>query len=115
MILLPRDPFEQIQPDVFTFPQQSHHRPAVEIIADKRDLKKKDIFERALIFCRHDGVFGITDGVISIEGTAPQNGIAVVSGDHGPVTRISSVVEFIEGERAEILRRLLREFREAVT
>jgi len=39
----------------------------------------------------------------------------VVSGDDGPVTRISSVIEFLQDERAEILRRLLREFQEAIS
>jgi len=115
-MILPRSkPFIQLGDDVFLFPQKPHHRGAVEIIADERDLKKHDIFKRALIFDRHDGNFGVSDGVISIEGTAPQNGIAVVSGDDGPVTRISSVIEFLQDERAEILRRLLREFQEAIS
>ena len=109
MILPRRGPYKQVGDDIFLFSQEPRDREAVEIIANERDLKKPDIFERGLLLCKHDGDFGVSDGVISIDRTVPQNGVVLVSGDDGPVTRISSGVEFIEDERADILRRLLHE------
>jgi len=115
VILPKRKPFIQFGDNTFRFLQEPHHRDAVEIIADESDLKKPDIFKRGLLFCKHDGVFGVSNGVITIKGIALQNGVVFVSGDGGPVTRISSTIEVIEDERAEILRRLLHEFLEAIS
>ena len=116
MLFLPiREPFEQIDDEVFLFPQKPHHRSAVETIADEEVLTESDIFRRGLLLWNRVGQFGVSDGVIFILGIDPKRGCAVVSGDDGPVTRISSVVRFLRGRDAQILRQLLHEFQEAIS
>ena len=116
MALPVHEPFEQLDDNVFLFPQKPHHREAVEIIADKRSLKKQDIFELGLIFCTHDNRRGSSDQMISIEGIAIENGCVAVSGDGGPVARISlGGVEFLKGKRARIVRRVASECQDAIS
>jgi hypothetical protein len=111
-MILPVNPYlEHLERAISVIPQQPHHRRAVQIIANEVDLTKHDICHRPLLFVRSNERLNIPCDIISLA-DGPIGTIIFVPGEGGVISRFGSPFHVITGEDAEVIRDLVREFRE---